>query len=212
MVEPAGCSCKIGRNIETYGLEELNADLVEKRREADASLRTLAAHCNRRLLEAALVTADVDVTDAVFGAVHGDDVVELVYDALSNDDASPDTAARVRTRLEQQGIDIETIESDWVTHPTVRSHLNECLDIDTSRSGTITVEDARNTIEWARTQCTEIISRTITRLENAGLVTIGTPSVSVTVRITCMDCGERYRPTDLLTERTCACSTTTEGG
>lgn len=202
------CSCKVGRSIEHYGLGELDAELVRRRRESDASLRDLADYTNRRILEAALDAAAVDLSDALYGAVDDDGAVGVLYDVLAADDTPTERVARVRTRLTQQGVDVDRVQSDWVTHTTMRTHLNECLEVDTSREAAITVEDGRDTIEWARNRCANVIEGTLERLRNAGLLTTGPLELSVTIQVTCTDCGSSFRPDQLLAECACDCPST----
>lgn len=200
------CSCKVGRNIENYRLGDLDAELVRRRREADSSLRELADYINRRILEAALETAAVDLSDTLYGAVDDEDAVGVLYDVFTDEETPTERLARVRTRLVQQGVDIEAVQSDWVTHTTVRTHLRECLDVDTSRDASITVDDGRDTIEWARNRCANIVEQTVERLRSAGALSTGPLEVSVTIRIACTDCGSTYRPGQLLSARECDCA------
>ena len=204
--EASPCSCKVGRNIEQYALDDLNTELRDRRLEAGTSLRGLADYVNQRVLAAALSTADVDVTNALYGAVSDEDGLTTLYEALASDDTPPERTARVRTRLAQRGVDVASVEADWVTHPTVRTHLRECLDIETQRSATITADDARDTIEWARTQCANIVDQTCTRLRNANVLVTGPLDVTVTIQLTCTDCGTTHRPRQLLSRRECACT------
>lgn len=202
------CSCKVGRSVDTYGLEGLDADLARRRHESDASLRDLADYTNRRILAAALDAAAVDLSDTLYGAVDDDDAVGVLYDTLADDDTPAERVARVRTRLTQQGVDIEAVQSDWVTHTTMRTHLNDCLAVDTSREAGITLDDGRNTIEWARNRCANVVEQTLERLRNAGLLTTGSLELSVAIQVTCTDCGASYRPGQLLAERACDCPAT----
>ena len=203
------CSCKVGRSADSYRLDGLDTELVRRRREADASLRDLADYTNRRILEAALGAASVDLADTIYGAVGDDDAVEVLYDVLAGDDTPAERVARVRTRLSQEGVDVEAIRSDWVTHSTVRTHLRECLDVDTSREASISVEDGRDTMEWARNRCTNIVRETLARMRSAGLLATGPLDVSVSIRVTCTDCGATYRPDALLSARECDCESPT---
>jgi len=205
---PSTCSCKIGRQIDRYGFDNLNADLVRLHRDEGASLRDLADHVNQRILAAALAAANADITNILYGAVSDDDALTTLYQALASDDIPPERAARVRTRLTQLGTDVETIEADWVTHPTVRTHLRDCLNVDTHRTPSLSLPDARDTIEWSRTRCMNIIEETFTRLRNTDLVSTGPLDVAVTIQVTCTVCGETYRPSQLLTNRECACTAT----
>lgn len=199
------CSCKIGRNIDRYDLDGLNEELRHRRDAKNESLRALADYINTRVLEAALADAETDLTNVAYGAVSTDDALSAVYETLTSDETPPDREARVRKRFEQHGIDLERIESDWVTHPTVRSHLNDCLHIDTTRQTRITGETARNTIEWARTRCGRVVEQTISRLVSAEIVAIRDVEVSVLIQITCSECGTTYRFGELLEDGSCKC-------
>lgn len=205
-IDPSGgCSCKIGRTIDQYDLDGLNEDLRHRRDVESASLRALADYINERILEAALSEAETNLTNVAYGAVSADDALSAVYETLTGDATPPEREARVRKRFEQNGIDLDEIESNWVTHPTVRSHLNDCLHVDTARTTHITAETARNTIEWARTRCGRVVEQTISRLVSADIVSIRTIEVSVSIRITCSDCGNTYRFGELL-QNSCACN------
>lgn len=199
------CSCKIGRNIDRYDLVGLNEDLHHRRDGRDESLRDLADYINKRILEAALSETGIDLTNVAYGAVSSDGALAAVYETLTSDMAPADRKARVQKRFEQNGIDVEEIESHWVTHPTVRSHLNECLDIDTTRRTRITPETARNTIEWARTRCGRVVEQTVSRLVSADIVAICDIEVSVLIQIMCSECDTTYRFGELLEEKSCDC-------
>lgn len=207
--EADGCSCKVGRVADRHGLSALD-DELRRRREDGASLRALADHVNRRVLAAAL-DGRAERADEVYGAVSGEEAVELVYDALAGDDAPPERTARVRTRLEQRGVDVDAVTDDWVTHPTVRGHLRECLGLDTGRGGTVDLDDAIDTIEWARARSARVVGRTFERLDDADLVTTGDLDVSATFQLTCSTCGETYRPSRLLDRGGCACAREGDG-
>ena len=209
------CGCKVGRAVETYGLDDLDAELRRRRREREASLRELAAYTNRRILAAALDVVPADVFDGdseLFGALGRSEAVEAIYGALADDDVPPGRRARVRTRLEQTGIDVDEVTGDWVTHPTVRTHLRECLDIDTSSRRTVDLDDATNTIEWARSRCVAVVERTLDRLQSAGGIAVTEADVSVSIRITCTECRASYSPAELVSRGRCACDRGADAG
>lgn len=201
----SNCSCKVGRKITKYGLNDLDTELIRRRQDVDASLRELAAYINQRILAAALSEIDAEITAAVYGAVSDDDALTVLYETLADDDVPADREARVRTRLTQLGVDVEAVEADWVTHPTVRKHLRQCCNVETSRNASITLDDARDTIEWARTRCARVVNRTFERLQDANLVRTGNREVTVIIQITCTACRNTYRPTQLLDKSACAC-------
>jgi len=209
MTEPIDrrCSCKVGRMGRKYDLDGVNEELRERRAEREMSLRDLADYFNQRTLKTAIERAGLDLTDVAYGAVSPDDALAEVYETLTSDTVPADRKVRVRTRLEQRGVDVAVLESDWVTHPTMQSHLNECLGIDTSRSSQIGQEDSRDTIEWARARCAKIVDQTVSRLVSSGVVTVSDHNISVLINISCSDCGQTYRLSELLNERSCACYT-----
>lgn len=206
-----GCGCKVGRVADRHGLDELDAELLHRRRHDDASLRELADDVNRAVLSAALDGLPAAwPDDELFGAVTGERAVAAVYDALV-DEAEPERRARVETRLEQHGVDVTGLRDDWVTHPTVRHHLRECLGVETGREGTIAPNDAVDTVEWARARAVGVVDRTIERLDHAGLVRTGDIDVSITIQLSCADCGNAYRPRQLIEAGGCACEVTDDG-
>jgi len=193
------CSCKVGRVADAYGLEELNRDLEQRYVTDDASLRDLATYINIQVVGAVIDESDANIM--------GDP--NAIYRALHDDDVPPERRANVRDQLTYADIDLDAVTQDFVSHQTVRSHLRECLDIDTARSGVDDLEEARDVINWARDRDAEIIDRVLERLRRLDLLVTGELDVTHTVRITCLDCGETYRPDALLTEGGCGCTTET---
>lgn len=189
-----GCSCKIGRNARTYGLS-LDREL-RQRHERGESLRALARIHNQRLLAAAL--ADVNA------AIVGD--VDAIYGKLTDEDVSAGTRAEVRAQLSNAGIDVDALLDDFVSHQTVRTHLRNCADVDTSRSGDLTTDRARSIVEWARSRSEAVIERTVRRLGESDDFARSSLSVTQSVRVTCDDCGETYRLGEFLDQGGCDCT------
>ena len=188
VVEPP-CSCKLGRNLEAYGLDDLHETIRRRRRDGD-SLRDLERFVNRSLLDAALRRAGADVIGDVDG----------IYDALTGDDVSAGERTEVRERLNHAGVDVAGVESAFVSYQTVRSHLRECLDVETARESRISVDDARGTIEWARSRSEGIVERTLQRLDAGDEIEAGDVDVSHVIRIDCPDCGASH-PIDQFVDR-----------
>lgn len=199
------CTCKIGRGIERYGLDTLDSELIHKRHEEEASLRDLAEFTNCRILAAALSEVGASVSGDIYGSVNEEEALAAIYRALNGNDTPAEREARVRTRLEQIGVDVDAVEDAWVTHPTVRSHLRKCLGVDTRRDSTITYKDTRDTIEWSRTRCSRIVEQAVGRLGSSDLLSTGPIDVTVTIHVTCTDCGSSYRPDKLLRRGRCDC-------
>jgi hypothetical protein len=191
---PATCDCKLGRNAREYGLDTLDTDLLARREEGE-SLRSLARYVNVRLLNARLLSADVDVV--------GD--AESVYEVLEGEDIAPERRADVQDRLTYAGIDIDSLRKDYVSHQTVRAHLNDCLDVDTSRQGISSVAEARELVEWASDKEERTITQTLVQLVQNGTLTFGDLDVTVSVTIRCAKCGDSFRLPEVFEKQECSC-------
>lgn len=198
----------MGRVRERYELEDLDEELRQRRADG-ASLRALETVVNKRILEQAIERNGADLRTPL----PDDRGVDTVYDILAKETTAADTErVQVQTRLEQAGIDIDAVTDDWVSHVTIKTHLNDCLSIETDRETSISEEDAIDTVEWARARSENVIAETVRRLESAGLVEIGDPTVTVSIRLTCEACGRSYSVQDLLSEGGCACSDAAPNG
>lgn len=193
IVEPP-CSCKLGRNVSAYGLDGLNDELRERRVDG-TSLRDLEGFVNRSLLREAIHESEADVI--------GD--VDAIYDVLTDDDVSAGKRTEVRERLEHASVDVATVEAAFVSYQTVRTHLHECLDVETARESRLSVDDARGTIEWARSRSEGIVDRTLQRLETADELAAGDVDVSHVIRVDCADCGRSYPVDEFLDRSGCDC-------
>ena len=189
------CSCKIGRVVRRYELGAFDRTLTD-RREDGASLRDLETVVNEAILRAALRDADADVI--------GD--VSSVYEGLTGDEASAGERAELRGRLTRAGVDSDGLEADFVSYQTVRTHFRECLDYDTDRRSALSVEDARGTVEWARSRSEGIVERTLDRLAGTDGFRAGDLTVSHVVRVTCEDCGATDPVDEFVDHRGCDCA------
>lgn len=194
------CECKIGRQMEKYGLSDLNGELRHHRREEEASLRDLADFVNARIVEAAIDAADADVA--------GDGT--SVYVALADDDVSTERRVNVTDQLTSTGIDVDELEGDFVSYQSVRTHLRNCLDVDTGRRGVETVEEGREVIEWARARDENVIERTLSRLQRVGAITAGELTATTTITVECTTCGTNYRLGRFLDRGACECADGTD--
>jgi len=190
------CECKVGRKAEAYSLDDLNTELETRYVAEDASLRDIADYINTCIIESRLRDVDADIT--------GDPA--SIYTALISDDVSAERRATIHDQLVFANINIDQLNSDFVSHQTARAHLRECMDVDTSRSGVDNRDDALDLIKWARERDSEIIERVVQRLRRIDELHLGNYDVSHSVRITCYDCVNSYRPKELLGRGRCECS------
>jgi DNA-binding transcriptional ArsR family regulator len=184
--------------IEQYELAGSDDEIVRRREEENESLRALAEFVNTRILQRAIERhADQGVLA---------DATSIYAQLTDGNDAGK--TAEIRERLTAVGVPVEELTENFVSHQTIRSHLNSCLDMETGRSQATDIEEVENLIEWARTRDEEIIDRAISRLRESGKLDIGETSVIHSVRVICEECGQSHRLQELLDAEGCECSDT----
>lgn len=187
--------CKVGRIAAQYDLSDID-DQLQTERTAGASLRDLADVFNRRVLKSAITTQTIPSLTSP----------DVVYDELTSTETSSGRKTELRTKLEQAGVPIETVEADFVSYVTLRSHLQECLSMETSRSPS-DPETVRSGIDWIQAKAEAVIDTKLETLRGMNELKTGPLSVTQTVHVRCEECGEIYRLQQLLTETECACAT-----
>lgn len=192
---------KVGRLVEKYSLDGIEDEFVaEWTRDDDkrASLRELADEFNQRLLRAALREANVNP--------HERDVAK-VYRVLTDEDVSSGVRLQSRRELEQQGVDVDALETDFVTYQAIYSFVREYCGA--SYEGRSNEEQLESDVE----RINRLISRTravaesdLKRLNGTGRITIGDHKVLVDVQVYCQDCDSQFPLSELLTEGGCDCA------
>ena len=186
--------CKITRVARAYHIREVDTKLLQQR-ERGASLRELAMFFNKQVLSKALDQATQEVI--------GD--AETIYQVLIDDDTDRAREAELRSKLARYNVDIDDVQGDFISHQTVRNHLNGCREIDTGRESTLTLQEGQKTIEWAQARSEGVIEQTIERLRNAGEVADTQTEVTQSVRVACSACGQSYRIEAFLEQGGCSC-------
>lgn len=196
MANENGGGCKVDRVSQKYGLDDTDEVLKDLQKEG-TSLRDLETQYNQRVLESALREAGVDV-------LQGE--VENLYRLFTGDDVSAGMRVEARSRLEQHGIDPESVRDDFVSYQTIRTHLRECLAVDTERESTVTPTGAKNTVFKLLSRTESVTERTIERLRSSGYLHVGAVDVTLSLRIACTDCGKEYTFSRLLERGRCSCT------
>jgi uncharacterized membrane protein len=194
--------CKVQRTAAAFDVVDALDDLVTARR-AGTSFRELATQFNTRVVEQALGRADVDGR-SVHAALTGEDIAGDVYEVLRTDRDSDIRRPELRARLSDAGVDVDALESAFVSHVTVRSHLQECVGVEPEQSPA-PFEQTVNTAQGARTRASNVIQSTVDRAVRNGQLQTGTLDAEVLVRLTCQDCGTTFYLSELLEQRRCAC-------
>jgi len=194
--------CKVQRAAAAFAISDTLDELVTARREG-ASFRDLATQFNTRVVERVLGEADVDGR-SVHAALTGEDIAGDVYEVLGASRDSDIRRAELRARLSDAGVDVDGLESAFVSHVTVRSHLQECVGVEPEQSPP-PFEQTVNTAKGAQTRASNVVQSTVDRAVRHGQLQAGDLDVEVLVRLTCHDCGDTFYLSELLEQRQCSC-------
>lgn len=197
---------KVARLIAEYDLDGLGQELETRwtRDEDRSSLRDLAAYFNRQLLEASV---DPIGSDPLEGGV------DNVYRLLTDDEVTSGVRQETRSRLEKRGVEIESLEKDFVSYQAIRSYLTDyrnasppdtTVDLETHR------DRKRTTIQRLTNRLTTVTEDALQELVNADHLTLGRFDVLVTVRVHCRDCDNRVSIPDLFARGGCNCEAAVE--
>lgn len=197
--ESSGTNTKVARVIREYDLDGMGAQLEASwtgERGDRTSLRDLADEFNKTVLEAGLrrdggSSLSVDVSST--------------YDALRGESGS--AATRARRRLEREGIDVDELRSDFVTHQAVHTYLKQERKASLPAGEDNIVDHKVETIEKLQGRVSAVTESTITSLANADELDKNNYDVLVDVRTVCPDCGADVPVGELLRRGGCSCST-----
>lgn len=190
---------KVGRVIAEYGLEGLGDTLEHEwtRDDGDrASLRDLADDFNKRVLESAMADAGVSVLEGE---------VENTYRLLEGDDVSRGMRTQAKNRLGRNGIDVESLRQDFVSHQAVHTYLTKYREAKQPESEASQLERDVATIGRLQSRTTAVVESILTQREKAGDITVGDFDVLVDVKVLCRDCDSQYDAASLLQSGGCDC-------
>jgi len=163
------------------------------------SLRALADRFNRRVLADGMESAGLSPLDGE---------VENTYRLLTSDEVSAGMRTQARRRLERDGVDPESLRSDFVSHQAIHTYLTTDRKIeppDETSSAADRLDRDRETINRLESRLEAVADDTISRLDTTDTLSIGDFSVLVDVQVFCADCGYQSKVSDLLAEGGCQC-------
>lgn len=198
---------KVGRLIAEYELtgvgERLEASWTGDGDE-EMSLRELAEYFNLQLLRAVLERNDVRPLDGE---------VENLYGLLTDSDRSPGARAEAKSRLERDGIDVEALQRNFVSHQAVHTYLTKYRGVshDAGEEDEDPVGTSLDAVQRLRNRTSAVTKSNVSSLANAGHVTVGDFEVRTNVRIFCEDCGQQYEIAEFLERGGCDCRDAGEG-
>lgn len=187
--------CKIERVAEKYSLNEVDS-FLKREHEDRTSIREMTDTLNRSIVRSAIEDINQE-SDSYFS-------VDRVYDLITND-GQPDYSDELRNKLKAADVSIRRLEIDTVSTETVRRHIRNCLDIESSR--VTTLESGQQTINWSLSHHRSITEKTFNNLQKAGRIEIGDYEMKFTEpKVRCNDCANTYTMKEILNEQGCECS------
>jgi len=198
---------KVRRLIESYGLEGFGDELADRwvgdgyDRE---SLLALADRFNRRLLAASMEEAGLSPLDGE---------VDNTYRLLNDDEVSAGMQTQARRRLERDGVDVDSLRTEFVSHQAIHTYLTSDREIESPDSEPSTAERLerdRETIQRLESRLEAVADDTISRLASADSLSVGEFTVLVGVQVFWEDCGEQYEIGELLAAGGCGCQSGAE--
>jgi hypothetical protein len=190
---------KLERVCEEYDLPNLGDELEDRwtrPTEERDSLRELADIVNRRVLEAAMSSSDLELVDGM---------VANYYRLLTDDDVSRGDKVEVETLLKQNGVDVESVLADFVSHQTVHNYLTEEREASFTIPETDPQETDLQSIARLRNRIEGVVDDKVGRRRDAGDIQIESYEVLVNVSIICDRCGRESSIETLLTQGGCNC-------
>jgi hypothetical protein len=191
---------KVGKVLSSYGLLDLHAELPAKwlgENGDPTSLRDLAEKINVTVLRQAMEEAGNDPLEGE---------AENAYRLLTGDDVSAGVRTQQRNRLERDGVDVDDLEKDFVTHQAVYTYLTKGLGISKeSADDTDPLEKHEERIQRLRSRTEAVTDSSLSELDKAGDITLGRFDTTVDIRIYCQDCETQFDLTDLLRAGGCNC-------
>lgn len=190
---------KIGRVIDEYDLTGVPAELAA-RWSGDGgdrwSLRALADYFNERVLAAGLADAGVD-------SVTSD--VSTQYRVLTGEEGSAGDRTALRRRLERDGVDVDALTRNFVSHQTVHTFLTDHLEERYEADEAEQLRKDADRVSRLESRLAAVADDAVNRSKRVGRIAVGDPEVFVETRVVCTDCGESRTLQDLFERGGCGC-------
>jgi translation initiation factor 2 beta subunit (eIF-2beta)/eIF-5 len=192
---------KVARLIQRHNLAGVGEELEERwtRSQDRWSLRELADYFNRQLLKTTLEENNADPIDGE---------IENLFRLLTDETVTSGSREEARNRLKNSGVDIEQLQSEFVSYQAIRTYLQNYRELespDTTPAPTEHRSTKKDTIQRLKSRLSNVTERSLNQLKNAGHLRLGDFRVIVTVRVHCEDCGSQRPVTELLTQGGCEC-------
>ena len=180
-------------------MQSLGAEL-EQQWTADedrTSLRDLASYFSQQLLQRTLEEANVQYLDGE---------LKNTYRLLTNDEVSSAESTRVTRRLERDDIDVDALETDFVTYQAIRSYLKDHRGAECTPAETDPLEREATNVQKLRGRMATITGGKLEQLRSSDGLILGESRTRADIRVVCEDCNTQFDVLDLLDRGGCNCT------
>ncbi|WP_435348587.1 rod-determining factor RdfA [Haloarchaeobius sp. HRN-SO-5] len=193
--------CKVCRVLDERGLHHYDDRLLSEWRGENGrrkGYRQLARWLNVTLLRREM--------DEVGLPTLGDEAASK-YERLQGDDAN---ALEVANMLEREGVNVDSLQADFVSYGVVRTHITDCLDATYEPDAPTDWEP--DAIDIARDHANEKVEQAVRSLVGKGELDVGDSiAVHLDVELECEECQTRVPLRRALRRgRVCHCEQPTE--
>lgn len=189
---------KVGKLIETYDFEGFG-DELERMWTASGderkSLRDLATIFNKRILQSRIQRSEMSRLSTG---------VDDIYLQLTGEKGTSADQTRIQRQLEREGIDVETLRSDFVSYGAIRSFLKEERNAEHSPSQNPVKRDT-DSIQQLRNRTMLVTETKLNGLVENDHIELGSHEVTVDINVFCEDCGRQFDVIDVLEQKECGC-------
>jgi hypothetical protein len=190
---------KVGRVLAEYSLVELHDQLPDRwlgQSGEPTSLRDLADQINVALVASAMRKAGEEPLEGE---------AENAYRLLTDEDVSTGVRTQQRNRLDRVGVDVETLETDFVTHQAVYTYLTNGLGISKETETRDPIEKHDERIQRLRSRTNAVVENSLSELQEGGHLSGGQFDVIVDVQVYCGECNTQAQLSEFLHAGGCNC-------
>jgi len=191
---------KVARLIEEHDLNGMGRELEHRwlgEGDERESLRDLADVFNRHYLRQVLERA---------GRSPLEGEVANLYRLLTDGDVSSGERTRARRELENDGVDVDELTRNFVSHQAIHTYLRKYREVSGPKEDDEEkVSKDADTIRKMRNRLEAVTRRTLQNLVNTGRISLSSFTVFVEVRVTCSECNTTYSVDELLSNGSCDC-------
>ncbi|WP_132057859.1 rod-determining factor RdfA [Halorussus amylolyticus] len=187
---------RVARERDLPGVEDELAEYWT-RDDDSMSLRELATYFNEAVLRSAMESAGIESLDGE---------VANTYRLLTDDEVSSGVRTETRKQLERNGVDVDRLESDFVTYQAVRTYLREGRDVTYERpDDQARVETVAQTLGRLQNRTATVTETKLEQLRDADRIDLGEFRVLLDLQVFCQQCETQYGVGTLLERGGCDC-------